>query len=159
MNKLTKSLIATPLSLTTTMAIKKNKTLSIILSFSIIFSCFCFNKNKVECDSITMCQSKMMAIAGQTSWPNFAVNTLLTIVPILLPAAKGAEVIKDINEESSIVQKIVGLITDKIHEAATGDIVGLCWTVIDIVVTFLPGGNTFKVAKLALVIPKLVADL
>lgn len=141
------------------MILKRSKFLSVLLSFSIIFSCFCFRKNKVECDNLINFESNVLAIGGVVAWPAFVVDVLTSIIPILLPAAKGVEFYKELNEESTIVQKIVELVTGKIAQAAQGDIIGLCWTVIDIIVTFLPGGNTFKVGKLALVVPKLAAQL
>ena len=128
-----------------------------ILIFSILLNPLNFysNKSKTSYEN----SYNVMAFAGGISWPAFAATAVSTLVLALIPGSRGIKVAEELTKNGAKMNNMAKALSLAAEKVSNPNPVELAWTVVDIIISFLPAGAGMKMGKIALTIPKLITSL
>mgnify|MGYP004492639709 CR=1 FL=1 len=128
-----------------------------ILIFSILLNPLNFysNQSKTSYEN----SYNVMACAGAISWPAFAATAVSTLVLALIPGSRGIKVAEELTKNGAKMNNMAKALSLAAEKVSNPNPVELAWTVVDIIISFLPAGAGMKMGKIALTIPKLITSL
>ena len=128
-----------------------------ILIFSILLNPLNFYSNKSKASYEN--SYNVMACAGAISWPAFAATAVSTLVLALIPGSRGIKVAEELTKNGAKMNNMAKALSLAAEKVSNPNPVELAWTVVDIIISFLPAGAGMKMGKIALTIPKLITSL
>lgn len=134
------------------------KLVSASLIVATLLCCIHIN-NEVRSREEVVSGFNIMACAGAISWPAFAATAVSSLALALIPGSRGIKVAEELTKNGAKMNNIAKAVVLAHEKVTSTNPVELAWTVVDIIVAFLPAGAGMKMGKIALTIPKLVTSL
>lgn len=134
------------------------KFVTAILIIATLSFCICISNNSKSKEK-AISSFNMMACAGAITWETFSETAVSTLVLALIPGSQGFKVAEELTKNGAKMNNLAKAIILAKEKVGNPNPAELVWTVVDIIITFLPAGAGMKAAKIALTIPKLIASL